>query len=198
MWAGARRWGFAVGAALAIVLAIAAPADAKGLPIAAVSVSTTTPTAGKPFTVTVRFLPGQDFGDDGWENDEVTVLPASRADAQGWPRSDQDRGRAIPIHRIGFGVFRGTAVVRTPGDYVVIDGSALIQRIDRAEGIVNVRGPYALPVRMRVARAHESSFPWLPVGMGTAVLLGLFALTRTRRRGRDFQTEPEELVYAGR
>jgi hypothetical protein len=195
-----RRWAVAVGGVLALVVTATVPAGAKGLPIASVSVSTTTPTAGKPFTVTVRFLPGQDFGDYGWENEEVTVLPATRADARGWPLSFEDRGRAIPIHRVGFGVFRGTAVVRTPGDYVVVDGSAVIERIDRAQGIVNVRGPYAFPVRIRVVRASSgSSFPWAPVGLGAAAVVGLLAITRARRmRGRAIEDEPEELVSAAR
>ncbi|HEX4493153.1 MAG TPA: hypothetical protein VH914_18265 [Acidimicrobiia bacterium] len=202
MWERGGKAVVALGALALAIVGVAPPAGAKVLPIASVSVSTPTPTVGKPFTVGVRFQPGKDFGDYPWENNEVFVLPAARADAQGWPLSNEDRGKAIPIHRVAFGRFRGTAVVRTPGDYVVIDGSGLSARVERAQGVVNIPGTYASPVRLHVVRAATgSAWPSIVVTVAIVVALAVAALMvamRRRRRAPGTVPEAEELVYAGR
>ena len=200
MWARGGKVAITIGAALVTLVAAAPPAGAKGLPIASVSVSTATPTVRKPFTVTVRFEPGQDFGDYPWEDVEVSVLPAALTDAQGWPVASLDgRGKYIPIHRVGFGVFRGTAVVRHPGDFVIVDWSAVVIRHDRAQGIVNVGPNDATPVRLHVVRAAGASTAWWWIvgGIGVGLALGLLTVTR-RRRVATAAEERAAPVYAGR
>ena len=173
---------------MAVVIAgaavsVGAPvAGAKILPIASVQTSTSAPTAGVPFSVVVRLRAGRDFVDAGWENVEITIHPVSDLDAQGWPAYG---GTAVPIHRVGFGVFRGTATVRTPGDYVVADTSAIFAREEVRQGAVDIL-PGPAPVRIHVvAVAHSSSHhAAVLVAVGAALLLlalgGAFAM---RRRG---------------
>ena len=148
----------------------------------------------------MRFEPGKDFGDYAWENSEVSVLPAALTDAQGWPVAPSyERGTPIPIHRVGFGVFRGTGVVRHPGDFVIVDWSAVVIRQDRAQGIVNVGANDATPVRLHVVRAASaSSWPWVVAGIAPALALVGAAFVLRRRRARHAPPAPEELVYAAR
>jgi len=177
----------AAGLVAGTIVARAPGAGANGLPIASVSVSTPTPTVGEPFTVTVRFRPGEDYFDAGWEDYEIRLLTAARADAQGWPQSHDDLGKPIPIRRVAFGVFRGTAVVRTPGDYVVLDGSTLSARSARALGVVHPVGGSAAPVRVHVIPPHRArSAPlWLIVGAIVAGLTVLVLAATARRRKRQ-------------
>jgi hypothetical protein len=181
------RRALAGGAVAAAALAMAAPpAGAKGLPIGSVSVS----------TVTVRFRPGLDYIDAGWEDFEIFLLSAARTDAQGWPLVPGEHDKSIPIRRVGFGVFRGTAVVRTPGEYVVLDTSSLSAHIQRAQHFAIINGGDASPVRLHVvapARASHTT-TGLVVGGGAVLLAAAIVMTRRRRAG----SEPEELVTAGR
>lgn len=172
-------------AVVGAALAVAAPsAGAKVLPIASVHTSTTTPTAGTPFAIVVRFQPGKDFIDAGWEDDEVTIRPASDLDASGWPTDYS--GIRVPIHRFRFGGFRGTATVRTPGDYVIVDSSGVSAHQEILEGVVNV-APGPAPVRIHVVAATVAH----PAGhddrtvviIGGAVLLVLVLLGALVRRG---------------
>jgi hypothetical protein len=107
------------------------------------------PTVGYRVDVLVRFGPNFELSDAEWENHEVSVIPAGRADAKGWPLDRTVRGTLVPLRRISKGVFRGTFVVRRPGDYVVFAWSSVYAREDRLHGFVT-KGHYATPVRFRV------------------------------------------------
>jgi hypothetical protein len=203
---GMRRMLAGSAVVVGVLATTAPPAGAKGLPIASVSVSTATPTVGEPFTVTVRFRPGLDYIDAGWEDFEIFLLSAARTDAQGWPLVPGEQGKSIPIRRVGFGVFRGGAVVHTPGEYVLLDTSSLSAHIQRAQHFAIINGGDASPVRVNVvapARASHTT-TWLVVGAGAFLLAGAIVTTRRRRRSAS---EPEELAppvsrwadgYAGR
>ena len=124
-------------------------AFAKILPVTSIEVTTVQPTVGHRVDVLVRFGPNFKLGDAEWENHEVSVIPASKADAKGWPLDRTDRGTPVPLRRISKGVFRGTFVARKPGDYVVFAWSSVYAREDRLHGVVT-KGHYATPVRLRI------------------------------------------------
>jgi hypothetical protein len=186
-------------AVIAAALGFAASAaGAKVLPIGSVHASTTAPTAGRPFTIVVRFRAGLDFVDAGWENFEISIVPAADTDARGWPRGG-GVGQRVPIHRVAFGVFRGTATVRAPGDYVIVDNSSVAARVDRLEGVVNIAAG-APPVRIHVAAVaipskHARSWtasdrPVVAVAIGAAIGGGLLGLRRRRRRPAVASPQP--------
>ena len=188
-----RRW---------VAIALLWQADAafaKILPVTSIEVTTVQPTVGHRVDVLVRFAPNFKLGDAEWENHEVSVIPTSKADAKGWPLDRTDRGTPVPLRRIGKGVFRGTFVVRQPGDYVVFAWSSVYAREDRLHGVVT-KGHYATPVRLRidgnasiaaqrVARtaAHKSSPTSLALWVAASVLaIGIaarLAIRRVRSRG---------------
>jgi len=144
-----------VAAALAVSMDAAA---AKILPVASVAVVTPRPTTGGPIEVALRFAKGTPigFGDAPWENFEVSVIPKSRADANGWPLDIGDRGFPVPLRYVGQGVFHGSVVIDQPGDYVVVDWSSVYARDDRLAGVATLRR-YPAPVRLRVNDAASPS-----------------------------------------
>jgi hypothetical protein len=172
----------------------AGPAFAKILPVTSIEVTTVHPTVGHRVDVLVRFAPNFTLGDAEWENHEVSVIPTSNADARGWPLDRGDRGIPVPLRRIGTGVFRGTFVVRRPGDYFVFAWSSVYARDDRLLGVVT-KGHYATPVRLRidanaptaaqrVARtgAHTSSPTSLALWVAASVLtIGIVTRLAIRR-----------------
>src|SRR5690242_8444895 len=118
----------------AVLVAGGGPAAAKMLPFDRAVVTTQHPRAHQPVDVVVRFGNGFDIGDYAWENDEVSVLPASHTDSGGYPLDRNDRGIAIRLHHIAKGTYRGSFVVPTAGDYVIVDWSSVFEREDRAIG----------------------------------------------------------------
>jgi hypothetical protein len=183
----------------AAVLAEVGPAGAKALPVVSVTVTTKTPTVGKPIAVVMRFGAHQDLGDFDWENAEVATIPLDRADASGWPLRSDDVGTALRLHRVGFGEYQGSFTVRRGGWYVVFDRSS---RIVHGDGLVaNGLSPaaYAPPVKVFVAgspsdraiaathgkKATGAGWLWWLLG---AVLFGLVvigaAMVVGRRRSR--------------
>jgi hypothetical protein len=135
-----------------VAIALLGQADAafaKILPVTSIEVTTVRPTVGHRVDVLVRFAPNFTLGDAEWENYEVAVMPAGKADARGWPLDPADRGTPVPLRRIGKGVFRGTFVMRRPGDYFVFAWSSVYAREDRLHGVVT-KGHYATPVRLRI------------------------------------------------
>ena len=183
----------------AAVVAGVVPAGAKALPVVSVTVTTRSPTVGKPIAVLMRFAAHQDLGDFAWENAEVATIPLDRADSSGWPLRSDDIGTALELHRVGFGEYRGSFTVRRGGWYVVFDRSS---RIVQADGlVVNGLSPaaYALPVKVFVAgspsdAAIASTRGTKPSGAGSswwlvgAVLFGLAGVCAAfvvgRRRSR--------------
>src|SRR5258706_7449645 len=133
-----RRIGTRIVLATALVaIALLWQADAafaKILPVTSIEVTTVRPTVGHRIDVLVRFAPNFNLGDAAWENYEVSVMPSSKADARGWPLDHGDRGTPVPLRRIAKGVFRGTFVVRRPGDYFVVAWSSVYARQDRLRG----------------------------------------------------------------
>jgi hypothetical protein len=174
-------------------------AFAKILPVTSIEVTTAHPTVGHRVDVRVRFASTFTLGDFAWENYEVSVIAASRADAAGWPLDRTDHGTPVPLRRISTGLFRGTFVAREPGDYVVFAWSSVYAREDRLHGVVT-KGHYATPVRLRIgggataasqrverAAAAQTSSPrfvalWIPTAI---LLIGVGAgLTIRRVRSR--------------
>lgn len=193
---------------LAFVVAISTSAavsasvsSAKVLPIESVRVTTARPTVRQPIAVELRFIGGGNLGDYAWENLEVYVLPAALTDANGWPvrrgvassftydangQPQRVSNKNIPIElRLQRdGVYRGQFSVEVPGDYVVLDQSAVLARSDPA---VNLVRPTAVPVRVHVAAAPATStawWPWLVVGGAILAVLVFVMLLPRRSRSR--------------
>jgi hypothetical protein len=141
--------------AVAIVLGPGS-AVAKILPVDSVEIVSGHPTAGHPIQVLVRFGDNFDLGDYPWENSEVAVVPADRTDANGWPLDRNDRGIAVPLRRVSKGAYRGTFIVKAPGNYVVFAWSSVYAREDRMLGVVTKR-TYANPVKIRIAKPVPSN-----------------------------------------
>jgi hypothetical protein len=149
MSAVGRRLTIVAVAASAALLLFAAPALAKALPVDSVVVETPRPEAGQPVAVVVRFGDNFDLGDYAWENAEVSALPTARTNPQGWPLDRNDRGVPIKLHRVGKGMYRGSFVVVSPGDYVLVDWSSVYAKDDRAAGVVVTR-TYPTPIKVHV------------------------------------------------
>jgi hypothetical protein len=186
------------------VVAWAVSAGAKALPVVSVTVTTKSPTVGKPIEVLMRFAAHQDLGDFDWENAEVATIPLDRADSSGWPLRSDDIGTALRLHRVGFGEYRGSFTVRRGGWYVVFDRSSRIVHEDGL--VVNGLSPaaYARPVKVFVAGSPSDKHT-VPTrgskaaGIGSllpllvAVLFGLVGIAAAamavgRRRSRAAQT----------
>jgi hypothetical protein len=135
------------------LLAASGSAGAKELPVAGLAVTTRHPAAGRPIDVVVEFGPGFALANVTAVTDfEVSVLPAGRADDHGWPR-DRDRlGAPVVIHAVSATEYRGSFVVRHPGDYFLVSRSGVYAREDATAG-VTVTQPYVAPVRVRVGRS---------------------------------------------
>jgi hypothetical protein len=135
-----------------LVVVSAGTASAKFLPITDLQVTTRTPVAKSPVRVTLRLSPGSPIGGVAVTHGEVVVLPASRADADGWP-VDRTDGKTVVLHRVRDGVFRGTFVVQRNGDYVVLARSSFHAHEDSIKNVQNV--PHDLPSPIRVTvRKH--------------------------------------------
>ena len=191
-----RRLAVAIGAAAVGVLLGTSGAEAKILPVDSVAVLTAQPTAGHPVEVVVRFGQNFDLGDYAWENDEVSLFPAARTDATGWPLDRNDRGAPVHLHRVSKGVYLGSFVVAKAGDVVVVDWSSVYAKDDHASGVVTTRS-YAAPLRVRIAGAPSAPAPSgsgsisndqsrlrvaVPIaGVVTATGIGALCLRRRRR-----------------
>jgi hypothetical protein len=118
--------------------------------VTAVNILTKHPKVDAPVQISVRFGNGFDLGDEyAWATNEVAVLPADRTGRHGWPRDRNDRGMAVPLHRVGHGRYRGSFVVHEPGDYVVFSSSSVIARETRLEGAV-MKGTYPAPIKLTI------------------------------------------------
>lgn len=133
-------------AALVALAVVAPPAHAKVLPVGTVAVITRRPTVGQPVIIELRFANTFDIGDYAWENDEVFVIPAERANVAGWPLDAQVVGQSVPLRRFAPGAYRGSVVIANAGDYVVLDRSAVTARTMPD----NAPRPTAGPVRIHV------------------------------------------------
>ncbi len=135
---------------VAVVLSLSSEtAGAKVLPVTSVEVVTRQPIAGAPIQVVVRFGENFDLPDAPWENFEISVVSADRADANGWPLDRNDRGMLVSLRRTSKTVFHGSFVVGRAGDYIVFSWSGVYAREDQLRGAVTA-GAYAAPVRFRV------------------------------------------------
>lgn len=173
-------------------------AFAKILPVRSIEVTTAQPTVGHRVNVLVRFGPDFKLGDAPWENFEVSVLPMRRTDASGWPLGLSDRGTAVPLRRVSQGVFRGTFVIREPGQYAVFAWSSVYAREDRSRGVVT-KAPFAAPVRLRIGRdasaaTDRAPFSPLPVWFAASALAigtgAALTVRRLRSRRRVLATSP--------
>jgi hypothetical protein len=172
-------------------------ASAKLLPIESVRVTTQRPMVGAPIEVELRFIGGGNLGDYAWENMEVYVLPLARTGAGGWPLSVADAGVAVRLRLSAGNVYRGRFTVHEPGDYMVLDRSAVLARGDPA---VNLRRPTAVPVHVlvlapasaRVVGPPTRDRAWLwGVLAGVAVVVAMIVAGAVRRRRARSQTPSE-------
>jgi hypothetical protein len=172
-------------------------AFAKILPVTSIEVTTVHPAVGQRVDLLVRFAPNFTLGDAAWENHEVSVIPTGKADAMGWPLDLGDRGTPVRLRRIDKRVFRGTFVVRRPGDYFVFAWSSVYAREDRLHGVVT-KAHYATPVRLRIdatasiaprriarTAAHNSSGTSLTLWVAGSIFATGIMARRAIRRARS-------------
>jgi hypothetical protein len=190
-------------ACLAVLLAGASvssgadEADAKGLPVKSVVVETPRPTVNEPVEVTMRLGGGRDLPDGGWESGELSVVPAAETDEHGWPLDGWPRdstipGTAVPLHRIGKGVYRGAVLIREAGDYTIFSRSHLYAADAFRADVVNNDG-YLAPVRLRIASAPPSSriaLAWVPAAFLLAIAAAWAMRTRFRSARNDAAVAP--------
>ena len=191
--------------AVSAVALSAGTAAAKGLPVTSVEVTTAKPTVGKPIEVIVRFGRGFDLADAEWENWEVSVVPKAETDAHGWPSDPRGwpssatfRGVPVRLRHIGTGTYRGSVVIRRPGDYTVVDWSH-VHAADAFRADITDKHDYLAPVPLHVAsavpalsrHAHPTARSSLPLPaawfIGAIAFAGVGGTSilraRSRRRG---------------
>jgi MYXO-CTERM domain-containing protein len=135
------------------------------------------------------------------------VFPAAKTDREGWPIGSYDSGQPVPLRLVTPTVYRGSFVVPTAGDYVVVDFSSLAMHQARENNVV-VSGTYPAPVRLRVdtaplpataasPKSHSSgsSVPptlYVLIGVVAAVALGAAFAVRRRHPRPELTTDEDD------